>query len=88
MTKTCIYCHKEMDLTEWYKTGHDYDCMKRPKGYQWPASRLTKEEMAILYRMKLAQKKPISTILKELIGQAADAQNIPRTPVEDRGFFK
>lgn len=87
-TRTCLYCHKTMDLDEWYKTGHDYGCVKRPKGYQWPASKFTPEEMAVLYRMKLEQKKPISTILKDLVRQAAEARNIPFTPVEDRGFFK
>lgn len=37
--------------------------------YPWPASRLTEEEMQILYEQRQKQKKPITQLLKEAVRQ-------------------
>jgi hypothetical protein len=37
------------------------------KGYQWPASRLTAEDMAKLHRMRLETRKPITVLLHEAV---------------------
>jgi hypothetical protein len=40
-----------------------------PKGYQWPASQLTKREMAILYHWKKKTGTPISHLLRQAINE-------------------
>jgi hypothetical protein len=42
-------------------------------GYQWPASRLTVEDMAKLHEIRVATKKPINQLLHEAVCSYCDA---------------
>jgi len=40
------------------------------KGYQWPASRITKSDMKTLAELKKRRGKPITHLLHEAVGKA------------------
>jgi hypothetical protein len=46
-----------------------------PKGYQWPASRLTAEDMHTLHRMRLQTRKPITVLLHEAVSVLYELTN-------------
>lgn len=45
----------------------DEELKKTPKNYQWPADKLTAEEMAILYRIREATGVPINHLLRDAV---------------------
>ena len=46
----------------------------RPK-YQWPANKITSEEMAILFRLRESTGMPINKLLQEAIQKLGEAMN-------------
>lgn len=57
---------------------------RKPPRYQWPASSLTPEEMAILYNLRERTGTPINKLLKEAVRKLEEAlkpsADYPSTP--------
>lgn len=49
------------------------------KNYQWPASKLTAVEMAILHRLRAATGKPINELLRDAILKFGELANTEMT---------
>jgi hypothetical protein len=55
-----------------------------PRGYPWPASRLTERDMARLFQIRRATRKPITRLLQDAVMLLWDATEAERIAFDER----
>ncbi len=53
--------------------------------YQWPASRLSEKEMSLLFKARLALKKPITKLIVEAVYKTYNEKEIEDELVDNTG---